>query len=359
MNAISLFSGIGGMDIGFAAAGFDIVAQVELDDYCQRILTKHKAGWWPHAALFADVRDFGRASIARDIDVVFGGFPCQPHSTAGKRLGAADHRNLWPEFRRIVGELRPRAVLLENVPGILSTYATVIVADLAALGYDAQWGIISAADAGAPHLRKRWWCVAYARRDGRQGAPAESQPAYDEKQNAPAHQQGRGADPDAAVSGRETLGNSSRSTEPNEQESDGCAQVLAESGTAGRSQSGDCSEGDVGNPFGARLSRAVPERFAGDEGETAQRQGREIRPSKRSGWRTTQRRLGRATYRLPDWLDEPRFPAGQGTYQHEWEAPRTVQGKSAHRVSRIQALGNAVVPQIAYTLACGIIAQLS
>lgn len=119
MNAVSLFSGIGGMDIAFAAAGFDIIAQVEINEFCQRVLRKHKR-YWPHAALFADVRRFGIEDIPAGIivDCLFGGFPCQPFSVAGKQEGADDHRNLWPEFRRIIGEIRPRAVLLENVPGI-------------------------------------------------------------------------------------------------------------------------------------------------------------------------------------------------------------------------------------------------
>lgn len=177
MKAVSLFSGIGMFDLGVSLAGFDIIAQVEIDEFCRRVLKRHAQEYWPNATQFVDVREFGRGSIDGQVDLIYGGFPCQPHSFAGSRKGAGDNRNLWPEFRRIIGEIRPRAVMLENVTGITQAYtvagelrpayALTIVNDLAALGYDARWGIISAADAGAPHQRDRWWCVAYANDTGR------------------------------------------------------------------------------------------------------------------------------------------------------------------------------------------------
>lgn len=154
MRLGSLFSGIGGIDLAFQLAGFDIAWQVENDDYCTQVLTKH----WPDVPKYGDVRTV-TADIGQ-VDVLAGGPPCQPFSVAGKRKGAADERNMWPEFRRLIGELRPRVVFLENVPAIASGYGPVVIGDLAEMGYDARWGVISAAAAGAPHRRERWWCVA-------------------------------------------------------------------------------------------------------------------------------------------------------------------------------------------------------
>lgn len=195
MNAISLFSGVGMFDLGVSLAGFNIIAQVELDDFCRKVLKRHASANWPNSTQFMDVRDFGRHSITGDIDLIFGGFPCQPFSVAGSRQAEADDRNMWPEFFRIISAVRPRAVMLENVPGLAQAtqtengiqpaYALTVVADLATLGYDAKWGVISAADAGAPHERKRWWLVAYASGAGCQKPHVAAEP------NKPRHNTGR------------------------------------------------------------------------------------------------------------------------------------------------------------------------
>lgn len=168
MKAISLFSGIGAFDLAAYHAGFDIIAQVEIDDFCRKVLEKHHGRYWRNSTRFADVRDFGIDQFPNgySVDLIYGGFPCQPVSNAGRRLGKADSRHLWGDFARVIGEFRPRAVLLENVPNITHIEGTQVIADLTALGYDAQWGIISASDAGAPHRRERWWCVAYANKNG-------------------------------------------------------------------------------------------------------------------------------------------------------------------------------------------------
>lgn len=166
-TAISLFSGIGAFDYAAHHAGFDILAQVEIDDFCRKVLEKHHATYWRNATIFTDVRAFGIAQFpaGRQIDLLYGGFPCQPVSLAGRRLGKDDSRFLWGEFARLIGEFRPRAVLLENVPNITHLEGATVIADLTALGYDAGWGIISAGDAGAPHKRERWWGVAYPHQD--------------------------------------------------------------------------------------------------------------------------------------------------------------------------------------------------
>ena len=110
------------------------------------------------------MRTLDGRGFAGKVDILTGGFPCQPHSVAGKREGARDERNLWPETARLIGEVGPRYVLLENVPGILANgYGGTVVGELSELGYDCRWGVVSAADVGANHLRKRWWVLAYTK----------------------------------------------------------------------------------------------------------------------------------------------------------------------------------------------------
>jgi DNA (cytosine-5)-methyltransferase 1 len=167
MRVGSLFSGIGGFDLGFERAGFDITWQVEIDDYANRVLAKH----WPHVARYRDVRECGAANLA-PVDVICGGFPCQPHSLAGRRLASADERDLWGEFARIIREIRPRWVVAENVSGLLSSEAGRffgrVLGDLAACGYDAEWDCIPAVTFGADHVRDRVWIVAYPNSHGPQ-----------------------------------------------------------------------------------------------------------------------------------------------------------------------------------------------
>jgi len=161
----SLFTGIGGIDLAFVAAGCEIAFQVEIDDFCRKVLKKNEQRYWPNATRFTDVRAVGGHNLPR-VDILFGGFPCQDISVAGKGLGIKEgtRSGLWFEFARIIGELRPGVVLLENVPAILTRDGAVVIANLAAMGYVGHWGIISAAEAGAPHKRERWFCVAYATR---------------------------------------------------------------------------------------------------------------------------------------------------------------------------------------------------
>lgn len=132
--------------------------QVELDDYCQRVLQKH----WPDVPRYRDVREIDELET---VDLICGGFPCQSVSVAGKRRGQDDERWLWPQFDRIVRLVRPRYVLVENVPGILSANGgdtmSEVLGDLAASGFDCEWQSIPAAAVGAPHLRYRVFIVAY------------------------------------------------------------------------------------------------------------------------------------------------------------------------------------------------------
>ena len=162
MRIGSLFAGIGGFDLGFERAGFAVSWQVEKDAYCQQVLAKH----WPHVPRFSDVRDCGRHNL-EPVDVITGGFPCQDLSAAGKMAGLdGEQSGLWREMLRIVGEVRPRYVVMENVTMLLIRGIDRILGSLAELGYGAEWHLVQACDVGAPHRRGRIWIVADADSQG-------------------------------------------------------------------------------------------------------------------------------------------------------------------------------------------------
>lgn len=158
----SLFSGVGGLDLGLERAGMRVVWHAENDPYCCRVLAEH----WPHVPNLGDVTLIDWSEVPR-VDLITGGFPCQAVSVAGRRRGALDDRWLWPELARAVRMVRPDYVLVENVPGLASLGLDRVLADLASLGFDAEWAPLSACTVGAPHARSRLFVVAYTPGVGR------------------------------------------------------------------------------------------------------------------------------------------------------------------------------------------------
>ena len=152
----SLFAGIGGFDLGLERAGMRCGWQVEIDPYARAVLAKH----WPDVRRWEDVRTFPPKEGEWCVDVICGGFPCQDISIAGKGAGLAGARSgLWYEYARIIGELRPRYVIVENVAALLARGMGTVLGDLSSLGYDAEWHVIPASAVGAPHRRERVWIV--------------------------------------------------------------------------------------------------------------------------------------------------------------------------------------------------------
>jgi len=171
----SLFSGIGGFDLAAEWMGWENVFQCEKEEFCQRVLRFY----WPKARLYGDVRKFDATVFRGTIDVLSGGFPCQPFSVAGKRRGTSDDRYLWPEMCRIINEVRPHWVVGENVLGLLNWGRGMVFeqvqVDLEAAGYEVWPYILPAAGIGAPHRRDRIWIVAYAGGNGRGGYTATAE----------------------------------------------------------------------------------------------------------------------------------------------------------------------------------------
>ena len=154
-----LFSGIGGFSLGLErAGGFKTQWFVEIDPYCQRVLAKH----WPHVPRYGDIKAIDWGAVPR-VDVLCGGFPCQDISLAGKGAGlAGDRSRLWFEYAKAIAALRPRYVLIENVSALRSRGLDQVLGSLAALGYDAEWHVLSACEFGAPHTRERLFVLAYS-----------------------------------------------------------------------------------------------------------------------------------------------------------------------------------------------------
>jgi len=171
IRELSLFTGAGGGILGSRLLGHRIVCAVEYEPYCIEILRRRQEeGHLEAFPIWDDIRTFDGKPWRGKVDCVSAGFPCQAHSVAGKREGADDERNMWPDTIRITREVSPGFVFLENVPGLLSSmdhsadepvsYFGTILGDLAESGYDCRWDCISAAAVGAPHKRSRLWVVA-------------------------------------------------------------------------------------------------------------------------------------------------------------------------------------------------------
>ena len=158
----SAFSGIGGFELGVEESwrhvGVETVWQIEKNKFCQKVLKKH----WPNATLHDDITTIEPSSL-EPVDVIIGGFPCQDISRAGKKKGVneGEKSSLWWKLWNIIGYLRPKIVILENVSTIVSVGGSDVLGALSEIGYDSEWSIVRASDFGAPHRRARWFCVAY------------------------------------------------------------------------------------------------------------------------------------------------------------------------------------------------------
>jgi DNA (cytosine-5)-methyltransferase 1 len=324
MTVGSLFSGIGGFDLGLERAGMDIRWQVERDPWCQKILAKH----WPDVPRYGDVTTLTGDEL-EPVDLICGGFPCQPVSVAGQQKGTDDDRWLWPEFRRVVGLLGPRYVLVENVPGLFTANGGhafgEILGDLADLGYDAEWTVLSAADVGAPHLRKRVWIVSHAKR-GRCGTNGERR-SMGQVEDRQTHDKRSSQEPDSLAD----------------------AEVFPEwAGLRARRSGGERrrrSRDSSGTLADAQQPRESADRSVYQRGSLSpEEHARTSLPPRAEVAHSTHPESGRAY--MAD-ADRRVFDAPIGG---EWE-PEPDVGRVAdgvpRRVDRLRGLGNAIVPQCA------------
>lgn len=157
LKFLSLFAGIGGFDLGLERAGMECIGQVEIDPFCRKVLAKH----WSDVPRHDDVKTFTEDTFDAKPDLICGGFPCQPVSRAGNQLAQGDPRWFWPEFRRIIHALGPGFVIVENTTGLFDGGFGDVLRDLAEIGFDAEWCVLSACAFGAPHTRERVFIFAY------------------------------------------------------------------------------------------------------------------------------------------------------------------------------------------------------
>lgn len=168
MKVLDLFSGIGGFSLGLERAGMETVAFCEIEKFPQDVLKKH----WPEVPMFPDVKLLDSKMLPDGIDLICGGFPCQDISVAGKKKGLIDdsgnttRSGLWFEFKRLIKEIYPRYVIIENVANLRSNGLATVIKDLWEIGYGCEWHIISARSVGACHLRERIWIIAYPNNTG-------------------------------------------------------------------------------------------------------------------------------------------------------------------------------------------------
>jgi DNA (cytosine-5)-methyltransferase 1 len=295
-RVLSLFAGIGGFDLGLErAGGFKTVAFCEIDPFCRRVLAKH----WPGVPCYDDVRTLTAHRLAGDgisVDCIVGGFPCQDISYAGPGTGlAGDRSGLWFEFARIIGEIRPRFVVVENVTALLVRGVDAVLGTLAALGYDAEWHSIPASAIGAPHYRDRFWLVAHAMHDGHgvnhgtgenRGAAREGENCQDQWERVRCVSGRSGSDPGDATRDGRGQGREGR---------------VAASGEAREATRPDATYADSARCI--EQWRPIPIRA-------------ELAAAQRRGWWSSEPDVGRVAHGVPA------------------------------RVDRLRALGNAVVPQI-------------
>ena len=330
MRIGSLFSGIGGLELGLEWAGVGrAVWQVERDEWCRNILAKH----WPDAERFDDVRTVGAHNLS-DVEVICGGFPCQDISYAGRGAGLAGERSgLWFEYARIVRELRPRFVVVENVSALLARGLDAVLGTLASLGYDAEWSCIRASDVGARHRRERVFVVAWRVDDAGgvgglggdrhlRGAGSNRGLKTWEPSTVCASREGGANVADGDVDGLQSIGlrrlfNEKRTTRGDDAHRRGERHV---------------GDADRARRQGAERQGSVQEALDVDRAESGRREGAE----------RAEPRVGRTADGLSARLDV----AGPDEPQHEWEAPRVV-ATCEDRARRLRALGNAVVPQVA------------
>lgn len=304
LHGLSLCAGIGGIELGLKLAmgnGYRTVCYVEGEIPCASILAaRMQDGTLCDAPIWSDVKTFNPRPWRGRVDIVTAGYPCQPFSCAGKRKGADDPRHLWPYIARIIHVIRPRYVFCENVPGHVSLGLRDVRCDLQGMGYSVQAGIFSAAECGAPHIRKRLFVLAHAdhpfgRSDGasrcKMGQPGHGLPI--ERQQSTGEPVGGGAHVADAKGG----------------------------GRAARSGLSQPQKREIPCDRHSHVAHADSARCTNRE-----------RQARRAVWDKARRRGGSSV--------QPSY------WQSEWGLDRLVDGVSG-RVDAVRALGNAVVPAVA------------
>lgn len=336
LNILGLCAGIGGLERGIAIATGGrarTVCYVEGEAFAAACLaTRMQSKSLDSAPIWADVKTFDANPWRGVVDCIAAGYPCQPFSAAGRRRGDEDPRHLWPYIAKIIAAIKPRFVFCENVPGHLTLGFEQVCHDLQSLGYAIEAGIFSAAEVGAPHLRKRLYFLAHPgsmsvrqqqHRSGEIGRPKTNEPARHGEQRDVANPTDDIRRQQCA--GRQPMGRADNSLHAEGHQGE-CGPAFSCEAVADADVL-RCEQGCAESAIQQRGQRSY---WCGDRTDD-------------DNARQTQPRLGEPTARLPNMVDPPAGYWGPG-----WEdnVPR-VTTDSTHRTERLRALGNAVVPQTA------------
>lgn len=331
MTHLSLFSGIGGLDLAAERAGFETVGQCEWADYPTKVLEKH----WPNVPRWRDIRtltgeSFYERTGLHTVDVISGGFPCQPFSVAGNQKGKEDDRYLWPEMLRVIRELAPRWVIGENVPGILRIAGRTVCEDLEREGYAVAVLNFEAAAVGAPHRRERVFFVGYAEHNG---CFAEQKLRSNEAAGHQWRQEEQAQAGELAGTGRPFDVPSLRGSES------GSTRLIPNANHAGNRASRRTVDGN-GQEISGQRQQPFPQ-FSGYSEDVADTDKPRMEGSENAG----------STGGSGE--NRNKYIRGCGTRNTTWSTEPNV-GRVAHgvpsRVDRLKCLGNAVVPQQAYPI---------
>jgi len=396
LTHIDLFSGIGGFSLAAGWAGFETVVFCEKDKFCQRVLKKH----WPEVPCESDIRDFDGTKF-RGATLLTGGFPCQPFSCAGQRRGKADDRYLWPQMLRVIAEARPAWIVAENVAGIIEMELEGVCVDLEAEGYEVWPVIIPACAVGAPHRRDRVWIIANAtgrgcgsRRPSCKGLirgttlDGADRLVKDTRCGVQPRELCQQGNPEREDRGQ---GFASKPKQPVTGNSDGTSAdaprreaVSAESGGLYAEPGGEA--GDVANSderiLGGVTWEGQREFRAENIGDSkfpsadSQKPERQLSGNSRQRWPGSTdcnsdasdadtERLQERQGKMPGGAGENggaiSFGADRGPWKEHWlqalaRICRAHDGlpRRLHRASRLKALGNSIVPQVAYEILRGI-----
>jgi len=303
MNHLDLFSGIGGFSLALEKVGFTTVGFCEVDPYCRLLLQKH----WKGVTIHNDIKKLEAKDIREPIDILTGGFPCQPYSVAGKQKGTDDNRYLWPDMFRVIKEIKPTFIIAENVRGIVNiqdgmVFETVC-SDLESEGFEIQPFIIPAAGVGAPHKRERVWIVGYSKHNGsltskirRGNKEANAGTQKRQNQTIKSKRTSRSNDNEIMENSRRTLRQGAKFSKENADES-------KQKNANKFERSSSSSESYVANSKGIHVQ--------GQQDRSRQEQ------SRRESWWEFEPNVGRVANGVPG------------------------------RVHRLKGLGNSIVPQIA------------
>jgi DNA (cytosine-5)-methyltransferase 1 len=360
LRHLDLFSGIGGFSLGLeATGGFETVAFCDIEEYPRKVLQKH----WPHVKQYKNIKELTYERLKADglvpIDIITGGYPCQPFSVAGKQKGVEDPRHLWPEYFRLIKECRPTWIIGENVSGHIKLGLDSVIEDLESENYSVRTFSVSASSVGASHQRERIWVVAYSERnynfneEQRVHGEEKEIPGERGENDSPPREPGRAntirKTNDGDVADTESFGSDEREDRNNSKEKQKERNVRGQSSDVANTESDKedgvlrtaRSESDQGNPWMESSSsrdgqpkREAPQDMADTDSEGLERQ-----------WKS--RNQFGSEFTAAESGEGRQGEMGQGWWSIEPDVGRVAHG-IPKRVDRLKSLGNSLVPQIPY-----------